>query len=95
LAFYNEYFRSATCYGNLDRTFEIGAQEAKLHGIPVIDALHLAAANLCRCGLFVTTEKPTKSLFKTKLVPVVSIAEIEPAAHAKEYTRLNRLLNQP
>ena len=60
-------------YGDLDRTFQIGAQDAKRHGIPVVDALHIAAANLSRCVALITAEKPTKPLFRTKLVRVVSL----------------------
>jgi predicted nucleic acid-binding protein len=54
--------------------FEIGGKEAMKHGISVIDALHVAAANLARCKVLVTTEKPTKPIFRTNLVRVVSIA---------------------
>jgi hypothetical protein len=73
LVFYSEYFRSAGCWGDLNRIFEIGKTEAMKHGIPVIDALHVAAANLARCKLLFTTESPTKPIFRTNLVRVVSI----------------------
>src|SRR5687768_14764900 len=70
LKFYAEYFKNADCYGDLNRMFEIGSREAKKHGIPVIDALHVAAASLSRCKLLLTTESPSKPLFRTKLVTV-------------------------
>ncbi|HEY6392789.1 MAG TPA: PIN domain-containing protein, partial [Bryobacteraceae bacterium] len=73
LEFYEEYFSHASCWGNLDRMFEIGGREAMKHGISVVDALHVAAAHLARCSLMITTEKPTKPLFRTKLVRVASI----------------------
>jgi hypothetical protein len=73
LRFYDEYFGHANNYGDLDRIFQIGASDAKRHGIPVVDALHIAAANLSRCVALITTEKPTKPLFRTKLVKVVSL----------------------
>ncbi|MGA3203068.1 MAG: hypothetical protein ABSF12_11320 [Bryobacteraceae bacterium] len=73
LKFYDEYFGHANMYGGLDRTFEIAAPDAKRHGIPVVDALHVAAANLSRCAALITTEKPTKPLFRTSLVKVVSL----------------------
>jgi hypothetical protein len=76
LAFYDLYFRNANIFGNLNHIFEIGRPEALKHGITVMDALHLAAAKLSKCQLFVTTEKPTKPLFRTTLVRVVSIATI-------------------
>jgi len=53
--------------------FEVGQPEAIKHGIPVIDALHVAAANLARCKILITTEKTTKPIFRTTLVSVVSI----------------------
>ena len=73
LQFYNTYFKNAQCWGDLNRILEIGEKEAIRHGISVLDALHLAAANLSRCKVFVTTEKISKPIFKTKLVKVVSI----------------------
>jgi predicted nucleic acid-binding protein len=73
LQFYNEYFKNATCWGNLDRMFEIGGREAIRHGIALVDALHVATAHLARCAVLVTTEKPTKPMFRTELVKVVSI----------------------
>jgi hypothetical protein len=73
LAFYAEYFKVANCYGDLNRTYEIGCPDALKHGIPVVDALHVAAANLAKCNYFLTTESPTKPLFRTKLIKVVSI----------------------
>ena len=74
LEFYTEYFRHADCYGSLDRMFEAAETEALTHGIPVLDALHIAAANLSGCRWLFTSEGPTMPLLRTKLVPVVSIA---------------------
>lgn len=76
--FYAEYFRNADCYGDLNRMFEIGKPEAMKHGIPVIDVLHIAAANLSRCSVLFTTEGTTKPLFRTKLVRVASILDANP-----------------
>jgi predicted nucleic acid-binding protein len=73
LKFYDVYFRHAEMYGDLNRTLEIAAPDAKRHGIGVVDALHVAAANLSKCEAFITTEKPTKPLFRTNLVKVVSL----------------------
>jgi len=73
LAFYAVYFKGASCFGALDRVFEIGSPDAMKHGIPVMDAMHVAAANLSRCEVLFTTEGPTKPLFRTKLVRVASI----------------------
>jgi hypothetical protein len=73
MEFYQEYFKNAECFGDLNRIFEIGSPDAMKHGIPVMDALHIAAANLSRCKILFTTESPTKPLFRTKLVKVASI----------------------
>ena len=73
LAFYNEYFTNATCFGNLDGMFEIGSREALKHGIAVVDALHIATAHLAKCAVLITAEKQTKPMFRTKLVKVVTI----------------------
>jgi len=81
LEFYEEYFQHASCYGELDRMFAVGGPEAMKHGISVVDALHVAAANLSRCKALITTEKPTKPLFRTRLVQVISIAAGHKTAH--------------
>jgi predicted nucleic acid-binding protein len=73
LDFYRAYLKAATCYGDLNRIFEIAEREALKHGIQVLDSLHLAAANLARCDAFITLEKPEKPLYRTSLVPVVRL----------------------
>jgi len=90
LAFYDLYFDNANIFGNLNHMFEIACPEALKHGITVMDALHLAAAKLSRCQLFITTEKPTKSnthevtpLFRTTLVKVASIATMTQPSQAR------------
>jgi hypothetical protein len=90
LAFYDLYFRNSNIFGNLNHMFEIGRPEALKHGITVIDVLHLAAAKLSRCRLFITTEKPSRSkthgitpLFRTTLVKVVSIATMTQPSQAR------------
>jgi len=54
--------------------YEIGAPDAKKHGISVMDALHIAAANLSNCPYFIRTENATKPMFRTKLVTVVGLS---------------------
>jgi len=82
LAFYKTYFSGASCHGNLNQIFEIGKQEAMKHGIAAVDALHVATAHLARCAVLVTAEKPTKPMFRTKLVKVVSILGMAKPSHA-------------
>jgi hypothetical protein len=71
--FYESYFGSAECYGNLDRIFEIGHKESLRYGIKVVDAMHVASAHLTHCEALVTGEKTTTPMFRTKLVNVVSL----------------------
>jgi predicted nucleic acid-binding protein len=77
LDFYAEYFRHATCFGQFDRMFEIGEPDAVRHGITVVDALHVAAANLSRCRVLFTTEKVTSPLFRTQLIKVVRVTGLK------------------
>jgi predicted nucleic acid-binding protein len=84
VSFYNTYFRGATCFGQLDRMFEIGSKEAMRHGIAVADALHIATAHISKCAALVTAEKDTKPMFRTKLVRVISIRNMtKPAADVR------------
>jgi len=80
VSFYNTYFRNATCWGHLDRMFEIGGEEAMKHGIAVTDALHIATAHISKCVALVTAEKPTKPMFRTSLVKVFSIRNMNKPA---------------
>jgi hypothetical protein len=59
---------------------EVGGPDAMKHGIPVVDALHVAGANLARCEVLLTTEAVTKPMFKTRLVEVVSITNSRSAS---------------
>jgi hypothetical protein len=77
MEFYREYFANATCYGDLNRLFEIAREEVSRHGIPILDAMHIACANLTRCEVLVTTEKRTKPIFRTQLTRVVTASSLD------------------
>lgn len=47
--------------------------EAETHGISGIDALHISTAKGLNALDFITNEKPSKPLFKTGIVNVISI----------------------
>lgn len=86
-------FENASCYGNLNHMYEIGSPDAMKHGITVVDALHIACANLAKCEVLLTTETVNKPMFKTKLVEVVSIADMRAASlTSRVYRRLPILL---
>jgi hypothetical protein len=75
IKFYEEYFKSAQCFGDLNRIFEIGQKEAFKHGIKVMDAMHVATAHLTHCAALVTLEKPTTPMYRTTLVTVHRLVE--------------------
>jgi len=75
--FYRTYFREATCFGDLDRIYEIASVEAERSGMAAMDALHTAAAHLAKCEQLVATENPRKPLFRTKLVKVVGLRRLK------------------
>lgn len=84
LEFYEDYFRSANCFGDLDRMLEVGSEEAARHGIAVVDALHVASASLSHCAALITTEKSTKPIFRTKLVKVLGVSSARATQQAIE-----------
>lgn len=73
LEFYETYFGAAVCFGDLNEIFRLGEKEALRNGIAVMDAMHIAAANLCRCEYLFTSEEPTRPIFRTQLVKVVGV----------------------
>jgi hypothetical protein len=83
ISFYENIFKTAKIYGNLNHMFEIAEREALAHGITVIDAFHLAAATLSRCELFITTEKSSKPLFRSSVVKSVSLLSLRSADDAR------------
>ena len=52
---------------------ELAQKECAKSGINAMDGLHVAAAHLLRADEFVTTEKPTKSLYRYTLVKIVCL----------------------
>ncbi|NJL83860.1 MAG: type II toxin-antitoxin system VapC family toxin [Chloroflexaceae bacterium] len=48
-------------------------QLACTYGLAAVDALHIASALLLKADEFITTEKPTKPMFRVTEIPVISI----------------------
>jgi len=69
--FYHLYFRRAAMTNDLKRILGHGFREAARAGVGPMDSLHLAAAHLLNADEFITTEKPTKSIYRSSLVKVV------------------------
>jgi predicted nucleic acid-binding protein len=70
LSFYERYPASAAMYRGLSRIEQIAGVEAARHGMAALDALHVAAAFLLKADEFITTEKPSKPIYRTTLVRV-------------------------
>ncbi len=70
LSFYERYLASAAMYRGLNRIEQIARLEAARRGMAALDALHVAAAFLLKADEFITTEKPSKPIYRTTLVKV-------------------------
>ena len=72
--FYEEFF-SAVTYWTTDLekvvqdAYDIGCQ----YGLAAMDALHIAAALSLKASEFITTEKPTKPMFRVSSIKLISI----------------------
>ncbi len=69
--FYKTYFSNAQWYNDVANIVELARKECSKSGLNAMDALHVAAAHLLHADEFITTEKPTKSIYRTSLVKVV------------------------
>jgi hypothetical protein len=71
--FYDEYFKAAEWFRDLDKIEAAAQIEAAKSGLAAMDALHLAAAYLSRADEFVTTERPGKPISRSSLVRIVHL----------------------
>ncbi len=69
--FYQEYFRRCIMIGDLKLILRHATNESARSGVGAMDSLHLAAAHLLRADEFVTTEKPSRSIYRSSLVKIV------------------------
>jgi predicted nucleic acid-binding protein len=58
---------------NLPAIMNEAHRQAERHGIVGIDACHIAAAIVGLANEFYTSEKPTKPMFRTKEIKVISL----------------------
>jgi predicted nucleic acid-binding protein len=72
-SFYDEFFRTAEWFRDLEKIAATARLEAVKSGIAAMDALHVAAAHLSGADEFVTTERPGKPMYRTSLVKVVHL----------------------
>ena len=78
-AFYERYLASAVMYRGLYRIERIAREEASRCGMAALDALHVAAAFLLKADELITTEKPSKPIYRTALVKVRSLFSLSEA----------------
>jgi hypothetical protein len=71
--FYNEFFKSVKHWAAHEKLPDKALKEAAVSGLNGIDALHVVAAHSVKADEFITVERPTSPLFRTKLVKVVSL----------------------
>ncbi len=81
--FLEAFFESATIRPEVNpNLIENALDIAKVHGIAGMDSLHLAAARSANVEEFVTTEKPTKPMFRLKEIKLTSLHnKLPPEAH--------------
>lgn len=74
LPFYESFFSNVTIFSNsCDTYIQDALSEAETHGIGGMDALHILAAKNLNATEFITSERPTKPMFRTKVIKVISI----------------------
>ena len=64
---------SAESVRTVDEIVSLATTEAERLGLGAMDALHLAAAYLGHCDEFITTERPTAAVYRSKLVSVIPL----------------------
>jgi predicted nucleic acid-binding protein len=69
--FYQNYFRRCLMLNDLKLILRHASKESARSGVGAMDSLHLAAAHLLRADLFITTEKPSRSVYRSSLVNIV------------------------
>jgi hypothetical protein len=71
--FYEAFFSSARKIPVSKRLLEDALHEAFKFGLGACDAMHVAVARRGRCAEFVTTEKPSKPIFRISGMKVTSL----------------------
>ena len=84
IKFYEDFFATVAIWIKSDaRHMPCALEEACSSGLGAMDAFHVVSAAASECEEIVTSEKPSKSIHRTKLVPVLSIdTEVKQAGGA-------------
>jgi predicted nucleic acid-binding protein len=73
--FYEEFFASARPMPISKRLLQDALREACQFGLSACDAVHVAAARRGKCAEFVTTERPSKPLFRVSGIKMTSLLD--------------------
>lgn len=74
--FYETFFNAVTYWANdVERIIEEAYRIACTYGLASMDSLHVAAALLVGAEELVTTEKPTKPMYRVTGIQVISILD--------------------
>ena len=73
---YEAFFARAHWERDANRILALGTELAALEGLGPVDALHVAAAFLLRADVLVTVERPGKSIYRARLVPVAFLTTV-------------------
>jgi len=72
--FYEEFFSAVSYWANdLEKVFQDAYNIGCKYGLAAMDALHIAAALSLDAEEFITTEKPTKPMFRVSGIRLISI----------------------
>ncbi len=70
--FYQTFFNAVTCWANdTEQIRQDGYNIACKYGLAAMDALHIAAAISVDAEEFITTEKPTKPMYRVTGIKIV------------------------
>lgn len=74
--FYETFFNAVTYWANdVERIIEEAYKIAGTYGLASMDSLHVAAALLVGAEELITTEKPTKPMYRVTGIQVISILD--------------------
>lgn len=74
--FYETFFNNVTYWApDLNKIVQDAYQIGGQYGLAAMDALHIAAALSIGAEEFITTEKPTKPMFRVSGINVISILD--------------------
>lgn len=74
IEFYQTFFNAVTYWANdIEQIIEEGYNIACKYGLAAMDALHIAAAKSVGAEEFITTEKPTKPMYRVTELKIVDL----------------------